>query len=154
MVIVRKATILDISNLVKINSETLPIVYSEMDYLAIMLTKNNIAMIAEDNGDTVGFIVGRVEDKNRWHIMMLAVSEKYRRRGIATNLINSSIALIRKKVKINKVSLFTKTSNDSGIKFYESYGMHKERIEKDYYGENDDAYFMAKMLQYGQESSE
>jgi len=146
MITIRKATLFDIPNLTKLNSETLPIVYSGEDYFILMFTKNNIIMIAEDGDTPVGFIIGRVEDASRWHIMMLAVLDKYRRQGIATRLMNNSISEISKKVKINKLSLFTKTSNEQGIKFYSSYGMLKEKIEKDYYGKNDDAFFMSKML--------
>ncbi len=79
-----------------------------------------------------GFVVFDVI-YDRCDIVDIFVSEKYRRKHIAQNLLNEII----KDYKINNMTLEVSKNNISAIKFYETMGFKKVAIRKNYYKDSD-----------------
>jgi peptide alpha-N-acetyltransferase len=91
-------------------------------------------------GDTlVGAVMARMEIPQKGYIGMLGVSERYRRRGIATNLIGLVVdSFVRKK--ISYVYLETEVDNKSSLKLYEKLGFIRANYYEKYYLHLKDAY--------------
>ncbi|MCX8058679.1 MAG: ribosomal protein S18-alanine N-acetyltransferase [Spirochaetes bacterium] len=88
----------------------------------------------------VGFIIINEEEEASIHILNLAVHPDYRNKKIASNLLNHVIALYKNNYK--KFYLEVRISNEIAISLYKKFGFKIEKIIKNYYGENEDAYLM------------
>ena len=77
------------------------------------------------------------------HIMNLAVHPDYRRKGIATRLVEVVISISRHEV-VQKVHLEVRKSNDSARKLYEKFGFLVITARPNYYSQPmEDALLMA-----------
>jgi len=71
-------------------------------------------IVAEENNDVVGFVLGISPTPNQARILILAVDEKYRRRGVGAMLLNAFMnACIVKGVRL--ITLEVRTTNDDAI---------------------------------------
>lgn len=96
-----------------------------------------------DKDKIVGYLIATIPFAGISSIFWLAVDEKYQGRGIATKIINKSIALLKKK-GAHKVNL--SVTNKKLIPFYEKLGFQNLCfVKKDYFGL--DAYWMYKDIQ-------
>ena len=135
-IIVRKAEIRDIPDLILLNDE-LNGQGTTFDSMkdSLMNSKNEIVFIAATNDKVIGFICGIFWQSICYSggfqgiIMELLVSEKYRRKGIATKLIKE---IEHEFIRINvcEITLVTPITNTVGRKFYESQGYNDEREMK------------------------
>lgn len=101
-----------------------------------------VAMGPDNNGGSlvVGFLC-------RWlvagecHILNVAVHPDYRRLGIATRLIESSIA--EAKMKHSEfVTLEVRRSNVAARSLYRKFNFEERRLRRNYYGPGEDAIVM------------
>ena len=123
---------------------------------AIPWTKNDLRKEVTDNkhaqykvASIDGIIVGYA---GLWHIVNegqitnIAVSEKYRRRGVASKLVEALIDMAREKEMIG-LTLEVRVSNIAALNLYEKYGFKSEGIRKRYYADTgEDAIIMWKYL--------
>ena len=103
-----------------------------------------IGAIDPDEGDRlVGYlIISRYADA--WHVMNVAVDEAYRRRGIATQLLNRLFEVTAGDDR-RGYTLEVRVSNGDAIKLYERLGFVARGIRRGYYTDNrEDALVMWK----------
>lgn len=70
------------------------------------------------------------------HITNLAVAPIFRKRGVASQLINFIIRKA-KNIGVSQVSLEVRISNQEAIKLYEKIGFNKGKLLKEYYKRED-----------------
>jgi ribosomal protein S18 acetylase RimI-like enzyme len=130
----------DISNIEIIGSKSLPIYYTKSDLLFFLYDSKYIIYKASLDNIICGFLVGEIHD-NRIHIMSIATDIDYRRKNVATNLINK----IKEKYNNSIITLFVQQKNNIAISFYKKNNFIAVFEEKNYYNnlQEKDAYFMA-----------
>ncbi len=96
---------------------------------------------AFEEGRLAGYlIVSRYVDA--WHVMNIAVAPAFRRRGIATALLDKLFELTEDASK-RGYTLEVRVSNDGAIKLYERLGFSARGIRRGYYTDNrEDALIM------------
>jgi ribosomal-protein-alanine N-acetyltransferase len=94
-----------------------------------------------DTGDLVGYaFVSRYVDA--WHVMNVAVAPEYRRRGIATELLERLFEVTAADRR-RGYTLEVRVSNTDAIRLYERLGFEPRGIRRGYYTDNrEDALIM------------
>jgi ribosomal-protein-alanine acetyltransferase len=105
--------------------------------ISYLLTDYNaIALVAKADNTVAGFIIAQIEIENNTlfgHIITINVASAYRRKGIATKMLQE-IETILKQKSINEVHLEVREDNSDALKLYQKSGYQKiGRLEK-YYG--------------------
>ncbi len=149
--LIRKCTLDDLDEVIEVNERELPEDYPYFFYKSILDSFPDSFLVAVNkNGKIIAYIMWRVEKvpsmnslkyENKAHLVSIAVSEGYRRRGIATSLLSSSMKKI-KKYKIHEYVLEVRVSNYSAIRLYEKFNYNIKTIKKNYYRDGENAYFM------------
>ncbi len=122
-----------------INTSTLPVRYSDKFYNELL---SNVLpqylKFAIYNGFTIGTVCARVEDvegssNKKLYIMILNVLPAYRRRGVASKLLEHVLSTAMKDKAISEVYLHVQTSNEDAIAFYKSKGFSQTAQIDNYY---------------------
>lgn len=79
------------------------------------------------------------------YINTLIVDKRFQKQGLATTLLTLTFDKMRSK-GIRKVCLHVNIKNINAIKLFEKIGFIKDGIVKNYYGNDNDAYFMVKNI--------
>lgn len=135
----------DIAEVLEIERLSFTMPWSETSFYSEIYSRNSITRIAEFNGIVVGYIcVKHIADE--CHLLNLAVHPDYRRRGIATILLNDAILKLR-LYGCRFFYLEVRTSNHVARKMYERLGFNMAGIRKSYYANPvEDAVVMVKEL--------
>ena len=102
---------------------------------------------AEYNNNLIGYIIAKIS-MYETHILNLTISEDYRHRGIATELLEM---IFSKCYIMNSLNIFleTRVNNTPAIKLYEKHNFRRISIRKNYYQTSDgkqDAIIFKKIL--------
>jgi len=130
--VIRLATVKDIDQLMEIENTCFSHPYSVESFLSDIEGDKVKIFVEEDKGVLIAFISVYVflDESN---LQQIAVLEKYRKKGIASNLINYAIQyLIENGVK--RFYLEVNENNLIAIKVYEKLGFQKVITRKNYYG--------------------
>lgn len=145
----------NVAQLKTLNVNTLPVRYSDKFYKDILELGNQKYMkFAYWNGFTVGGVCSRIEPSeladgtNKLYIMTINVLPAYRRRGIATVLLNYVLEEASKDSTIREVYLHVQTSNIEAKDFYMSHNFEDCGIIENYYKRIDppDCFILRKPL--------
>lgn len=101
-------------------------------------------LVAEQSGTILGYIAG-ITSWREGHIISLAVLSSWRRKGIATQLVQELCTILQNHGK-KRVKLEVRVSNTAAITLYERMGFEKQKIVKNYYENGEDAVTMKKRL--------
>jgi ribosomal-protein-alanine N-acetyltransferase len=82
---------------------------------------------------------------NKGHLVSIAVSNQYRRLGIASALLSNSMERI-KKYRIDEYVLEVRVTNYSAISLYKKFNFSTRSIKDRYYRDGENAYFMTLKL--------
>jgi ribosomal protein S18 acetylase RimI-like enzyme len=103
------------------------------------------ARLTDDTRATIaGFCIGAYRGKDGY-IVTMDVLEEYRRRGIATALLNEIEGSLAAR-GVKRIALETATNNDAGVAFWRRHGYRTRSVRKGYYPGGGDAYAMTKTL--------
>ena len=94
-----------------------------------------------------GYLIAR-KISDEYEILSLATNKKYRRKGVASELLRD-LLIKAKKNKIKKIFLEVSKNNFPAIKMYKKFGFYKTGNRKNYYKTITgfaDAYVMAKLF--------
>lgn len=102
-------------------------------------------LVAEDKGEVVGYIIGS-PDGTRARIESMAVSLRWRRKGIGQAMLNRVLQQF-KEAGSEEVELQVRVNNIPAISLYEAAGFSSERLVPDYYEPGSSANVMTMQLQ-------
>lgn len=137
---VRKLQIKDIDTVNKLG-EQLDNNFTKLNDLTSMITDiNHCLLVATVKDIAVGFIDASISFDEA-DINYIIIDEKYRRNGLAAELISNLIRIN----KLTKINIEVRESNTTALKFYHQQGFVKIRTIKNYYN-NENAIFLIKEI--------
>lgn len=101
-------------------------------------------IVAEEKGEVIGYLLGTLlMDEAR--ILLIAVKDKYRRRGIGSRLVKEYIESVTGRASM--VRLEVRASNLAAQTFYFKLGFRFIGMVNNYYRNGDNAYIMVKPME-------
>jgi [ribosomal protein S18]-alanine N-acetyltransferase len=142
----RRLTLGDLNAIEPIERDAYPTPWSRSMFAGELSKPSSLSLGAfdPDAGDRlVGYlIISRYVDA--WHVMNVAVAPEYRRRGIATALLEELFHRTEGDAR-RGYTLEVRVSNASAIALYERLGFHATGVRRGYYTDNrEDALIMWK----------
>lgn len=149
----RKFTPKDLERVVHINLTCLPENYSNYFFLDLYEHFPETFIVAEENGEVVGYIMCRIEAGlsgfggfiKKGHIVSIAVLPSHRRKGVGEALIKRALEGMR-LYNAKQCFLEVRVSNTPAINLYKKMGFEVKKIIRGYYSDGEDAYLMVKEL--------
>jgi ribosomal-protein-alanine N-acetyltransferase len=145
----------DLQKVMQINRVCLPENYTDFFFMDLHQRFPETFVIAEENGEIAGYIMCRIEVGlsnygfgglvRKGHVVSIAVMPQYRRKGIATAVINKALEGMQ-YYKAKQCFLEVRVTNDAGISLYKKLGFEITRTINGYYSDGEDAYVMTKRL--------
>src|SRR5438270_2157825 len=149
---VRAAVASDIENMMRIAQESRSAAqWTHAAYERIFTSPSDdlryIALVAEEQGDLVGFIVAReVAGEEDWEIENVVVAEAERRQGFASALVAEFLKRARGK-RTCRFWLEVRAGNVAAVGLYRRFGFEEESSRKNYYSHpTEDALVLALKL--------
>jgi len=131
----------DLSEVLKIESQSFEFPWTEDDFLAFLRQRNCIGVVAEQDGEVVGFMVYELL-KSRIHILNFAVSTELRRSGLGSQMIRKLITKLSPHHR-KRIVLEIRETNLPAQLFFRENGFRAVRVLKNYYeAAEEDAYVM------------
>jgi ribosomal-protein-alanine N-acetyltransferase len=142
----RRLTLADLGDIERIERSAYPTPWSRSMFAGELAKPSSISLGAVDADEEfalVGYlIISRYVDA--WHVMNVAVDPAYRRRGVATTLLEELFKLTVDDGR-RGYTLEVRVSNASAIALYEQLGFHATGVRRGYYTDNrEDALVMWK----------
>jgi ribosomal-protein-alanine N-acetyltransferase len=142
----RPLTLSDLGSIERIERSAYPTPWSRSMFAGEIAKQSSICLGAvdtEQDDRLVGYlIISRYADA--WHVMNVAVDERYRRRGVATLLLSRLFEITASDDR-RGYTLEVRVSNGEAIKLYEGLGFVARGIRRGYYTDNrEDALIMWK----------
>lgn len=141
---IREATINDLDKLTALEKELFKDDAWSKDIFLQDMNENPYAYIYvyEENNEIVGYIMPWFAYENA-ELANIGVTKKQQGKGIASKMMDYFFLEANKR-GCTKYSLEVRVSNTSAIHLYEKYGFTIVAKRKNYYGDHEDAYLMAK----------
>ena len=133
----------DLSSIERIEQRSYPTPWSRSMFAGELAKPSSICFGAFDAENLAGYlIISRYV--GAWHVMNVAVSPEYRRRGIATMMLDRLFELTAGDGR-RGYTLEVRVSNTDAIRLYERVGFKARGIRRGYYTDNrEDALIMWK----------
>ena len=138
---IRPLQLRDLSAIEEIERTSYPTPWSRSMFAGELAKPSSICLGAFDGERLIGYlIVSRYVDA--WHVMNVAVAADWRRRGIATTLLERLFEVTSDDER-RGYTLEVRVSNTGAIRLYESLGFHGRGVRRAYYTDNrEDALIM------------
>ncbi len=139
---VRKLELGDLDAIEQIEKASYPAPWSRAMFASELAKPSSLSLAAVDGHDRlIGYLVlSRFVDA--WHVMNLAVDPAWRRRGIASTLLERLFQVTRDDAR-RGYTLEVRVSNLAAIRLYERFGFHSKGLRRAYYTDNrEDALIM------------
>jgi [ribosomal protein S18]-alanine N-acetyltransferase len=140
---IRRLELRDLNAIDRIERDSYPTPWSRSMFAGELAKPSSLSLGAFDpeTGDLLGYlIISRYVDA--WHVMNLAVAPGYRRRRIASSLLDRLFDLTAGEGR-RGYTLEVRVSNDVAIRLYEQAGFRPRGIRRGYYTDNrEDALIM------------
>jgi ribosomal-protein-alanine N-acetyltransferase len=140
---IRRLELRDLNAIERIERDSYRTPWSRAMFAGELAKPSSVSLGAFDpeTGDLLGYlIISRYVDA--WHVMNLAVAPGYRRRRIASNLLERLFELTAGEDR-RGYTLEVRVSNDVAIRLYEQAGFRARGIRRGYYTDNrEDALIM------------
>jgi len=154
MISIRRAEVSDVEAMQDANLHNLPENYSIKYYLYHLQRWPGASFVAtNEKGQVVGYVLGKMaddddEDKTpHGHVTSLSVIRGMRRNGIAGELMKLSLIALYEEYSCEYVSLHVRASNRAALHLYrDTLQFQVLSVEKGYYQDGEDAYYMKKEL--------
>jgi ribosomal-protein-alanine N-acetyltransferase len=121
----------DIRAIMEIEQASFTSPWSELSFLNEMYNTDSLSKVALVENKVVGYICTRYV-LNEGHLLNLAVHHDFRRRGIATELMNNVLEEFKEQ-GCTLLYLEVRVSNLDAIKFYERFGFKIASFRRKYY---------------------
>lgn len=130
----------------QLNLRNLPENYTMQYYIHHSVHNPSLNFICKDSNKTIAYILGKEDFNNEYigHLASICVDYEYRKKGIASKLIDRLIAYFIKrreetKQSMYRVTLKVRASNDVAIQLYKKKGFVVEEVEDNYYNDGEAA---------------
>ena len=141
----RKLKLRDLNAIEEIERQSYPTPWSRSMFASELAKPSSICLGAVDTEQErlVGYlIISRYVDA--WHVMNVAIAGDYRRRGVATRLMERLFEVTSADGR-RGYTLEVRVSNEAAIRLYEGLGFRARGIRRGYYTDNrEDALIMWK----------
>jgi ribosomal-protein-alanine N-acetyltransferase len=140
---IRPLGLTDLSAIDEIEQRAYKTPWSRSMFASELAKSSSVCLGAFDGERLIGYVINsRYVDA--WHIMNVAVDPDYRRRGIATRLLEHVFESTRDDQR-RGYTLEVRVSNDRAISLYEKLGFERQGLRRGYYTDNrEDALIMWK----------
>jgi len=126
----------DIPKIMGIERSSFSTPWSEISFLGEVYKKNAFSNVSLFEENVIGYIcVNYLLHES--HVLNLAVHQLFRRRGVATILMNDTLKALKRKGCVF-MYLEVRASNTGAQIFYERFGFKVESIRKKYYTNPDE----------------
>jgi len=135
----------DMPEVLEIEAASFEYPWSHDDFINSLQQRNCIGMVAELDGEVVGYIIYEM-GKADFHVLNVAVRPDYRRRGVGNQLIDKVMGKLRPKQR-TKINLEVRETNLAAQLFFRRFGFQAVTVLKDFYEDTvEDAYMMMYQL--------
>jgi ribosomal-protein-alanine N-acetyltransferase len=145
----------DLQRVVEINRSCLPENYTDFFFVDLYERFPETFIVAEENGEVVGYIMCRVETGlasfglgglvKKGHVVSVAVMQEFRRKGIGEALMNKAMENM-KSYNARQCFLEVRVTNAAATEMYKKLGFETTKTIRGYYADGEDAYLMSKKL--------
>ncbi len=133
----------DLEAVAALERRTFALPWSLAIFSGQLARENGICLVAEADGVVVGYLVADMF-VDVWHLMNVAVEERYRRKHLASALIEAYFAITEMQGHRGH-TLEVRVSNTSAIELYRSFGFVATGVRPGYYSDDrEDALIMWK----------
>jgi ribosomal-protein-alanine N-acetyltransferase len=139
----------------QINRVCLPENYTDFFFADLFHRFPELFIVAETNGEVVGYIMCRVETGlsslgfgglvKKGHVVSVAVLPQHRRHGVGEALVTKALETV-KLYNAKQCYLEVRMSNEEAIRLYKKLGFEVTRTMRGYYADGEDAHIMARKL--------
>ena len=134
MIEIRRLAVPDLAAIEQIERRAYRTPWSRSMFASELAKPSSLCLGAFDGPRLVGYlIISRYVDA--WHVMNVAVEPEYRRRGIASSLLDRLFELTAQDAE-RGYTLEVRVSNSDAIRLYEKLGFHRRGIRRGYYTDN------------------
>ncbi|MGZ7208432.1 MAG: ribosomal protein S18-alanine N-acetyltransferase [Methanobacterium sp.] len=98
-------------------------------------------LVAQHDNIVVGYIIFWIRYEDEGHIISLAIDKKYRKKGMASELVKNVINIFT-KCNLREIKLEVRKGNKGARKFYQKMGFDEKDILENYYEDGEDAVIM------------
>jgi [ribosomal protein S18]-alanine N-acetyltransferase len=141
----RKLKLRDLNTIEEIERSSYPTPWSRSMFAGELAKPSSICLgaIEADRDRLIGYlIISRYVDA--WHVMNIAIADDFRRRGIATQLMERLFEVTSGDGR-RGYTLEVRVSNEAAIRLYEGLGFKARGVRRGYYTDNrEDALIMWK----------
>jgi ribosomal protein S18 acetylase RimI-like enzyme len=147
IIIVEKATIVDLVSVQRINQDSLEVYYTFIEFFSYLVDTSHRIFIIKKNKEICGYNLCHLYNKERFHIISYAIDAKYRKKGYGKELMMNSIDIIKIEFpSVRRITLYVMSSNKNAIEFYKKCGFIIKNIMKDYYGVGKSGFLMEHII--------
>lgn len=133
----------DVEEIIDIERESFSTPWSATSFYSEIYNRNSVNKVAVVDGKVCGYICVRCFEEE-CHLLNLAVHPAFRRRGIATLLLEGIVSQLKKR-GCRFIFLEVRVSNLAARKMYEKFGFIPIGVRRRYYvNPEEDAIVMAK----------
>ena len=131
----------DMADALEIENDGFEFPWSEDDFIRCLRQRNCIGMVAEQEDRVVGFMIYELH-KTRLHLLNLAVSKDYRRRGVGGQMLAKLTAKLSTQRR-TRILLEVRETNLPAQVFFRTQGFRAVSVLRDFYDDTtEDAYLM------------
>ena len=146
--IIRNALSTDLKSIIEIERASFDDPYPESLFVSFLQTFPTGFRVATDKETLVGYcVILPLREKDSMVISSLAVTPEYRRKGIATLLLQDAVGITRHVKGANILILQVSSENSAALRLYSGLGFVKTLDLYDYYGEGKNGVEMRLNLQ-------
>ena len=143
-VAIRAAEIADVSAIHRIEVDSFPVPWRREFFENELRADGRFSLVAVRGDVVIGYIFA-MWIFEEMHVNKIAVTEKFRRQGIADELMAHALRFARDN-GVNVISLEVRKSNDSAQSFYRQLGFESAYLRPRYYPDGEAAVIMTRAV--------
>jgi [ribosomal protein S18]-alanine N-acetyltransferase len=125
----------DLPKVIAIERRSFPAPWSLAMFVLELSKPSSICLAAVHDGELIGYLICS-RYHTVWHVMNVAIDGQYRRRGVASTLIEHLFSVTDRGGE--RYTLEVRVSNSEAISMYESFGFRSAGIRRRYYHDNNE----------------
>jgi [ribosomal protein S18]-alanine N-acetyltransferase len=132
----------DMADVLAIEADSFEFAWCEQTFVRCLRQRNTIGMVAERDGQVVGYMVYELHSK-RLHLLNFAVAKSSRRQGVGTAMARKLAGKLSSDRR-DRIYLDVRETNLAAQLFFKSAGFRAVGVLTDFYADTDeDAYLMS-----------